>query len=936
VQRTLSTVALSIALCLTLADRSATGQIYNYTINTVVGSFPYGNGGPPAQALLTFPSKIAIDSKGAVYIADTYNQMIRKISGGQISTIAGTGILGFSGDGKAAIGAQFNYPAGVAVDATGNVYVYDGGNEVIRKIDTNGIITTFAGTPGASGSKGDGGPATQAQFSLALGGNVAVDSTGNVYIADYGNHVVRKVTGSTGIISVFAGTSGVAGIGGDGSPATSATLTNPTGLAFDSQGNLYIADNGAFDVRKVSAVNGTISTVAGTPGKNGDTGNGGPATAATFYSVFDVAVDSSGNLYIVDEASCEVRKVTAGTINAFAGQFELGYSGDGGPATSALLADPLGVAVDSSGTVYIADTINNRIRTVSGGVIAEYAGASHSQGDGGKASAAVLFFPQQLAWDAQGNLYIADTDNNEVRKVAANGTISTVAGNGTFSATGDGGPALSAGLVKPQAVAVDSSGNLYIASGNQVRMVDTKGNISTIVNTAGTGGFSGDGGPATAAQLFSPEGLALDSAGNLYIADTLNYRVRKVAGGTITTVVGSGPIYPSAGSFSGDGGPATSATLSFPWDVAFDNSGNMLVVDAKNYCIRLVNAKTGNIQTIAGTPTKIGYGGDLGPATKALLANPESVAVDSSGNIYIADSSNAVVRMVDALGTISTIGGDNKLGFSGDGGPADSAQLDYPYGVAVDPSGNVWVSDVNNNRIRELTPSGPLVPSPGSVVNGASFISGGLVPGGIATVFGSRLTSATGINETSGLPLQSQFLNVSVKFNNTISAPLFAVDNVSGQQQINFQVPWELSKFVGSSVVLQVVDNGAVSPPVTVPVLAAQPGIFVALHANYQPVTSADPAIAGEVLVVYGTNLGAVSPTPADGAAGTGKQLTVAATTATVGGSNAPVSFSGLAADFVGLYQVNVQVPTGLASGNQPLVLSVSGASSKAVMIAVK
>jgi len=203
---------------------------------------------------------------------------------------------------------------------------------------------------------------------------------------------------------------------------------------------LYIADNGAFDVRMVHAGNGTISTVAGTPGKSGDAGNGGPATAATFYSVYDVAVDTSGNLYIVDEASCEVRKVTGGTINAFAGQFELGYSGDGGPATSALLADPYGVAVDGSGTVYIADTINNRIRTVSGGVNAEYAGATHSQGDGGKASAAVLFYPQQLAWDAQGNMYIADTDNNEIRKVAANGTISTVAGNGTFGSTGDGGP----------------------------------------------------------------------------------------------------------------------------------------------------------------------------------------------------------------------------------------------------------------------------------------------------------------------------------------------------------------------------------------------------------------------------------------------------------------------------------------------------------------
>lgn len=203
-KRTLSTMALSIALWLTLADKSAMGQIYNSTINTVVGAFPYGNGGPPAQALLTFPAKMAIDSKGAIYIADTYNQMVRKIVGGQISTVAGTGILGFSGDGHAAVGAQFNYPAGVAADATGNVYVYDGANEVIRKIDTNGVITTFAGTPRASGSKGDGGPATRAQLSLAISGNVAVDSAGNVYIADYGNHVVRKVTVGTGIISVFA------------------------------------------------------------------------------------------------------------------------------------------------------------------------------------------------------------------------------------------------------------------------------------------------------------------------------------------------------------------------------------------------------------------------------------------------------------------------------------------------------------------------------------------------------------------------------------------------------------------------------------------------------------------------------------------------------------------------------------------------------------
>jgi uncharacterized protein (TIGR03437 family) len=929
---------LVLALC-SLAEKSAVGQAYNYIINTVVGTYPYGNGGPPAQALLSYPSKVILDSKGAVYIADTSDHMVRKIVAGVITTIAGTGIPGYSGDGSAAINAQLSYPADVAVDAQGNVYIYDFGNFLIRKVDTNGTITTFAGTTG-TGSKGDGGPATQTQLSLGITGGLAVDSTGNVYFSDASNHAVRRVLGSSGIIGTFAGTLGTSGTGGDGGPATSATLTTPAGLAFDSKGNLYIADAGGEDVRMVSVQTGNISTVAGTPGKAGFSGNGGAPLSALLKTPSGVAVDAAGNLYIADASNAQVREVTAGagsTINTIAGQYESGYSGDGGPATSALLSSPNGVTVDASGTLYIADALNNRVRTVSGGTIANYAGADHSQGDGGKASAALLFYPQGIAWDSQGNLYIADTQNNKVRKVAADGTISTIAGTGALAISGDGGAAIKAGIVQPQGVAVDSSGNVYVSTLNQIRMVNSQGIISTMVNTADSGGFGGDNGPATAATLDFPQGLAVDSAGNLYIADTYNHRIRKVSGGTITTVVGSGPFYPeTTGSFSGDGGPATSATLSFPYGVAFDSSGNMLVVDSKNYVIRKVDAKTGIIKTVAGTPTKLGYGGDGELATAALLANPISVAADTAGNLYIADASNAVVRMVDAFGGISTIAGDNKLGFSGDGGPADSAQLDYPFGIAVDPSGKVWFSDINNHRIRELTPSGPFVPGASSVVNGASFISGGIVPGGIATLFGSGLTSATGINEASGLPLAKVLLNVSVRFNNTVSAPIFAVDNVNGQQQINFQVPWELSSLVGSTVLLQVINNGALSPPISVPVLAAQPGIFVALHANFQPVTSADPAVAGEVLVVFGSNLGAVSPAISDGAPGTGKQLTVASTTATIGGSTAPVSYSGLPAGFVGLYQVNVQVPTGLASGNQPLVISAGGAASQPVMVAVK
>ena len=914
------------------------GQLYNYTINTAVGTYPYGDGGPATDALIAFPQRVAVDSKGAVYVADTSNHKIRKVVSGQISTLAGTGIPGFSGDGGPAIAAQLNTPTGVAADASGNVYIVDAANAVVRKVDPNGNISTFAGKPGLPGATGDGGPAKQAQLHTA--GNVALDSAGNVYIADMLNSAIRKVTVSTGIITTVAGTLGGFGYSGDGQAATAARMMYPAGIALDSTGNLYIADTYNCTVRMVSAKDNTISTFTGTVFHCAAAGAGGPPKAATLGAA-DVAVDAQNNVYIADSVNSQIWRVTADAkiIIAIAGSTS-GFSGDGGPALSAQLFSPEGVAVDSSGTVYIADYVNSRIRTVSQGTISELAGADHSQGDGGKANAALLYFPQHLAWDSKGNLYIADTRNNRIRKVTQDGTISTVAGNGSYTVSGDGGPALSAGINQPQAVAIDNSGNIFIVTENQVRMVDSSGDISTIVNTANKAGFTGDGGPAAQAELNVPQGITVDSAGNLYLADTYNHRIRKVSGGTISTVAGSGPTYsgssPSTGSFGGDGGLATAANLSFPYDLAFDSSGDLLIVDAKNFVIRSVNSKTGIITTVAGTPTKNGFGGDLGPATSAMLSNPVGITADQSGNFYISDATNYVVRVVDAFGVISTIGGDHTLGFSGDGGPAISATLDYPWGIGVDPSGNLWFPDVNNHRIRELMPTGPRVPSASSVVNGASFASGGVVPGGIATIFGSNLTSAKGINEASGLPLATQLQNVSVRFNNTVEAPIFAVDNVNGQEQLNIQVPWELSKLAGGNVVMQVTNNGAAGVPVTVPVLAAQPGVFVALHANYQPVTSSNPATAGEVLVTFCTNLGVVSPTIADGAPGTGKELTVGKTTAAVGGKPAPVSFSGLAAGFVGLYQVNAQVPTGLGSGDQPLVISVGGAASKALNVSVK
>jgi uncharacterized protein (TIGR03437 family) len=931
----LSVAAAFAALSLSFAVRSA-AQEYKYTINTVAGEYPIGDGGPATKALLSYPYGIALDANGNLYIADYLDSRVRKvvIATGVITTIAGTGVAGFSGDGSAAVSAQINGPGSVVADALGNVYFTDVGNAVIRKVDSSGNISTFAGTPGSGGGTGDGGPATKAKLGLHTGSGLAVDAANNLYIADSLNSAIREVTVSNGNINTIAGTIGKNGSSGDGGAATSALLYYPFGVAVDSSGNVYIADSFNQEIREVSAQSHAIQLIAGTAGSAGSTGDGGPAAAALFNYPWGIAVDAAGNLYIGDFSNDEIRKITAGatpTINTIAGNIKLGgtLAGDGGPATSAGMSGPISVAVNSAGSIYFADLLNNRVRFVSQGTINELAGADHEQGDGGQATSGYLYFPQTIAEDSAGNLYIADTDNNAIRKVTPAGIISTAAAIGV-----------------PQAVVIDSSGNLYATVGSRIIEVDSKGNKTVIAgNTSNAAGFSGDGGPASAASLNNPEGLALDSAGNLYIADTYNHRIREISGGNINTVAGSGGtcLTPcSLGGFSGDGGPATSAMLAFPYGVALDAAGNILIADSDNHAIRKV--VKGTISTVAGTGTKRGYMGDGGLATAALLNVPLGVAADASGNIFIADSFNNVVRVVGGFGYINTIAGNNTAGFSGDGGPGTSAQLNKPWGLLVDPNANVLFVDNLNHRVRKLVTTNPLVPGPNSVVNAASFVHGGVVPGGMATLFGSNLTTSTGINLASGLPLKTDFLTTSVEFAGKYEAPIFAVDNVNGTQQINFQVPWEIASL--PTVLLQVSTNGVSSLPVEVPVLAAQPGVIaynvggvsygVVLHSSFALADTANPAALGETLTVYCVDLGAVSPALADGAPGTGAEITVAVPTATIGGANAPVSFHGTAPGFVALYQVNVTVPTGLSSGNQPLVLTISGASSAPVQLPVK
>ena len=707
-------------------------------ITTVAGStFVFrGDGGPATDASLGFIQGLALDSAGNVFAADSGTHLVVKISPtGVLTVVAGNEIRGFSGDGGPATSASLNSPFDVAVDAVGNLYIADRNNHRIRKVSPDGTITTVAGNgnrtrsiDGEGGDPaddlGDGGPASSASLNSPFG--VAVDATGNLYIADRNNNRIRKVS-PDGIITTVAGT----GIGtgsidgeggdpaddlGDGGPASSASLNQPRSIAVDAGGNLYIADTFNSRVRKVS-LGGMISTVAGT-GIAGFSGDDVPATSAQLNSPPGVAVDSVGNLYIADTNNHRIRKVSPeGTITTVAGSGEEDFSGDDGLATSAALTFPNRVTVDTAGNLYIADTGNLRIRKVSGaGIISTVAGNGlfKFSGDGGAATSATLNLPRTVAVDAGGNLYIADSLSSRVRKVSPDGIITTVAGNGQFTFSGDGGPAINASLKFPSGVATDSIGNFYIAdtSNHRIRRVGADGIITTVAgNGTRTGSIDGEGGdpaddlgddgPASSASLHAARSVALDAAGNVFIADRDNNRIRKVSpAGIITTVAGNG-----VRGFSGDGGPATDASLSRPRSAVVDAAGNLFIADRDNDRIRKVSPG-GVITTVAGNGVR-GFSGDGGPATDASLNRPGGVGVDAVGNIYIADTENHRIRKVGTDGIITTVAGSGDQGFSGDGGPATSASLDGPSGLAVDAAGNLYLADTTNDRIRVVLPTSP-------------------------------------------------------------------------------------------------------------------------------------------------------------------------------------------------------------------------------------
>ncbi len=920
------------ALGMFLAVSSA-ALAQQYTIMTFAGGAPPSTPASAASVSIGQPQRPAVDAAGNLYFSTSSNCVFKMDVNGVLTLIAGSARPGYSGDFGLAVNAQLNKPQGVAVDASGDIFISDSLNNVIREITPDGIITSVVGTS-APGYSGDGGQAQNAQ--LDRPGGIAFDKSGNLYIADSGNNVVREVL-PDGTISTFAGIN-EAGYAGDGALANAANLTNPEDVAIDSSGNVYIADTGNAVIREVTASDGNIGTFAGTD-TEGHTGDGGKAYLAAVDEPQGIAVDSSGNLYISEFGDNQIRKVTSDVITTIAGTNVFGFAGDGGAATKAELANPWGIAVDSGGNVYVADLWNYRIRKISSsGTISTVAGNgifSYS-GDGGAAAKSELDGPQGVATDAAGNLYIADTQNNVVRKVASNGVITTFAGTGVAGSSGDGGQAAAAQLSKPQSVAVDSTGNVYIADtqNNRVREVTMDGSINTFAGN-GNGGYSGDGGPAVSAQLNQPYGLAFDGSGSLYIADFNNSRVRKVTpDGNIATVAGNGGTF-----FAGDGGPAVSSSLNRPQSVAVDSSGNLYIADTQNNRVRMVDSN-GIITTIAGVGSA-GSSGDGGPAVKAQLAVPGSVAVDSDGNLYIGDS-NARVRKVSPDGTIITIAGTGVTGYSGDAGPAASAQLDGPFGLALDTAGNLYLADSGNNAVRLLQPTS-FTTSINGVANSASNLAGPVAPGEAIVIYGSGLGPAQlapyqlGSN---GL-IQTNLAGTRVLFNGTPAPILYAFAS-----QVAAVVPYGIA--VGSQAQVIVQYQSQTSSPFAVTVAQTAPGLISAdssgqgqaeaVNANGSLNSASTPAPVESVISLFGTGGGQTTPTGVDGAlASAPLPQQLLPVTVTIGGQQATVQDAEAAAGQAGVMQIDVQIPAGVQPGSAvPVVVQAGGVSSQAgITIAV-
>ena len=662
---------------------------------------------------------IAVDKKGNIYIAMRDHNIISRVdTKGNMTRYAGTGESGYGGDGGKATEARLKLPAGLTIDRKGNLYIADRNNHRIRKVDSRGNITTVAGN-GTAGFSGDGGKATEAQLSRPSG--VAVDGKGNLYIADRSNDRIRMVN-SKGIITTFAG-DGVDGFKGDSGPAAQAQLSKPFGLALDKKGNLYIADRGNNRVRRINP-QGIIHTVAGDGGFF-FMGDNGPAYRASIAGPTGVAVDKNGVLYIADRNNNRIRSVdTQGMIRTIAGTGHQDYNGDSEMARDTNLHLPFGVALDQDGKLLVVDRSHYRIRRVDtrrGGITTVAGnGIKMFAGDGGPAAGAKLSFPHGIAVDKKDNLIISDKGHYRIRRVTQDGIIQTIAGNGIRGNIGDGLPALKASIYGATSLKLNGKGEIFIVSPSGftslIRKVDEKGIMREVLGTVSKhyldsiakSKYKGKVQTGELAIITTFSDIAFDPKGNMFISDRLNHQIRKIsAQGEITTIAGTGES-----AYYGDGGPASEAAFRDPGALTTDKEGNLYIADGANNMIRKIDTK-GIVSTIGGNGNHENSG-DGGPALKAGIRNMDYLAMSPSGELHIAGMNSHVVRKITKDGKIATVAGTGYQGFFGDGGPGPKAMLKSPSAVTFDSKGNLYISDMGNSRIRKVDTKGIITTFAGS------------------------------------------------------------------------------------------------------------------------------------------------------------------------------------------------------------------------------
>ena len=683
----------------------------------------YRDGIPAKEADAGWPLGVVRRPDGDLIVCDYIGHRLWRIDGdGTLHTFAGDGVPGHSGDGGPAIDARLNGPHDLTQDKDGNLYVNDQNCNNYRRIDyETGVITHFAGS-GKTGRGGDGGPAVDAEMDTHCG--IAVADNGDVYISSEWSNNIRRIDSKTGVIELFAGYDArhypsevgnsrpyagaglsLGGYHGDGGPAKDAGFYHPEHLAFDSKGDLYVCDNSNDRIRKIDMQTGTITTVLGN-GQRASNGDGGPANEASVLMPDSICFDANDNMYVGEKYGHRVRKVDRKTaiVTTLVGTGSPGYGEEGlhGSETRCNSCES-GIWADPDGTVFWGDC-SGRLRRYDGdtGIVTTALGGT-SVHDGEPADQGFLCGPAGINVGLDGHIYFADQWNQRIRAVdVADSTIRTVAGSGVRAYGGDNGPATDAYLGNPTDASVDSQGRVVFADlrGGRVRRVDSDGVVRCLAG-AEDKWDRGDNGLAVSACLVDVRSVAHGPNDDIYIGDGIG-RIRKIdaISGIITTVAGIGlPGY------TGDGGPATKARIGTATGIRFDDKGSMYFADSAANVVRKVDA-TGTVTTVAGTG-KTGFSPDGTPAMQAALDSPHGLALGPGGEIYICDSGNNRVRRIAADGTLQTIAGGDTPGDFGDGGPATLAGLNGPQGICLYDDDVLLISDHVNNRVKAVKLAGP-------------------------------------------------------------------------------------------------------------------------------------------------------------------------------------------------------------------------------------